>query len=153
MLVCCVEMDMGTMNKKQLRAKFARYQVWAECDIGKEYLLNLYRRHGATDPRPTFRVLVVAKDRCDNDERRVAEVLAAASSFSAVLHRTWITTVTRLKERQNDALPLGSAVWRKVVGGPDHPLFPAPDIRSWCEPRQLVRLSRGAAQSQFWSPK
>jgi hypothetical protein len=62
MLVCCIEMDTGSMNRKQLRAKFNRYQTFAESEDGKQYLLDLYRRHGATDPRPSFRLLVIAKD-------------------------------------------------------------------------------------------
>lgn len=113
MLCCCVEMDTGSMNRKQLRAKFARYHAWAESNASKEYLIGLYRRHGATEPRPSFRLLIVAKDRSDNDERRVAEVLTAAASSPSVVDRIWIAAVADLRQHQHDSLPLGSAVWRR----------------------------------------
>lgn len=112
MLICCVEMDTGSMNRKQLRAKFGRYRAWAESEPGKKLLVDLYRRYGATNPRPTFRLLAIAKDRGENDERRVADVLAAAGSFPSVLDRIWIASVADMREQQHDLLPLGSAVWR-----------------------------------------
>lgn len=113
MLCCCVEMDTGSMNRKQLRAKFARYRAWAESETGKEFLLGLYRRHGATDPRPSFRLLIVAKDRGDNDEGRLAELLTAAMPYPTVLDRIWIATIAGLRNHQHDAMPLGSAVWQR----------------------------------------
>lgn len=113
LMVCCVEMDMGSMNKRQLRAKFARYHAWAESDQGKQFLLELYRRHGASNPRPSFRLLVVAKDRGDHDERRVAAVLSAACSYPAVLNRIWIATVADLQKHQQDLLSLGAALWQR----------------------------------------
>jgi hypothetical protein len=51
MLCCCVEMDTGSMNRKQMRAKFRRYQSWVESDPGKKFLLDVYRRHGCLPSR------------------------------------------------------------------------------------------------------
>ena len=115
-MLCRVEMDTGSMNRKQLQAKFSRYSSWAQSEGGKEYLLDLYRRYGATDPRPWFRLLVIAKDRGDNDERRVAEVLAATRAFAVVADRLWITSVADLQQHQQDVLPLAAPVWRKGRG-------------------------------------
>ena len=113
MMVCCVEMDTGSMNQKQVKAKFSRCQAWAKSETGKEYLLNLYHRHGATDPRPVFRLLVVVKNRSDDDERRLEEVLAAAGCFPLVLDRLWIASVADLRKHEHDSLPLGAAMWRR----------------------------------------
>jgi hypothetical protein len=63
------------MTKDQLRAKFWRYETWAASCRGREFLMDLYRREVAEDPRPTFRILAVASDREPNcDHRRLATI-------------------------------------------------------------------------------
>ena len=76
MACCFVEMDNGTMNRKQIRAKYARYAAWADSTAGRQYLINLYRRQGAAEPRPIFRLLVIARSRTGkDDERRLKELM------------------------------------------------------------------------------
>ena len=143
MMVCCVEMDTGSMNKKQLRAKFARYHAWAESDEGKRFLLELYRRHGAINPRPSFRLLVVAKDRGDHDEGRVAAVLSAACLHPAVLNRIRIATVADLRAHQHDLLPLEAALWRR-----------GKNVQSWFENAAVHGERKTAKQEmiRIWLP-
>ncbi|MCH7727387.1 MAG: replication-relaxation family protein, partial [Planctomycetes bacterium] len=113
MMCCYVEMDNGTMNRKQLSRKFQRYDAWSRTPAGQDWLVNLYRHHGAQNPRPMFRVLVVARDRAGvDDERRLMEVQAAVLDCPSIAERTWLTTVTDLQSKQNDRLPLDSPIWR-----------------------------------------
>jgi hypothetical protein len=121
-MVCCfVEMDNGTMNRKQIWAKYRRYTAWAESPAGKQYLVDLYHHHGATEPRPTFRLLIIARSRIGNDDdhHRMLELLAVAAKLPATLKdRLWFTTVADLCHWQHDPLPLDAAIWRRGRGAP-----------------------------------
>jgi hypothetical protein len=150
-MVCCfLEIDNGTMNAKQIRAKYNRYAAWSQSASGQQYLLDLYRQHGASEPRPTFRLLVVARSRTGQDDhRRMQELRAPAAKLSGALRdRLWFTTVADLCRCQQQPLPLEPAIWRKgrgipgpagdkrpVVGSEDlsRSLFPAPNspASSW----------------------
>ena len=122
-MVCCfVEMDNGTMNRKQIRAKYARYTAWAGSAAGKQYLIDLYRRYGAIEPRPTFRLLVIARSRTGkDDERRMLELMApVAKPPTTIRDRMWFTTVEGLCRWQGQSLPLEAAIWRRGGGITQH---------------------------------
>jgi len=137
-MVCCfVEMDNGTMNRKQIRAKYNRYAAWAASAAGKEYLVSLYRRHGATDPRPVFRLLIVGRSRTGNDDQqRLRELRGPVAKLPASLQdRLWFATVADLHRWQSQPRPLDAAIWvRGKSGGnqktirPLLPLFPSTDF-------------------------
>jgi hypothetical protein len=115
-MVCCfVEMDNGTMNKKKIRAKYARYLAWSQSAAGKQYLIDLYCRHGAREPRPTFRLLVVARSRTGRDDpHRVLELSEPLVTLPAAMQdRFWFTTVAALRGCQDALLPLEGAIWRR----------------------------------------
>ena len=115
-MVCClVELDNGTMNKKKIRAKYAGYLAWSQSAAGKQYLIDLYRRHGATEPRPTFRLLVIARSRTGkDDQQRMLELCRPLAKLSAAMQdRFWFTTVAALRSCQDDLLPLDVAIWRR----------------------------------------
>lgn len=133
MACCFVEMDNGTMNRKQIRAKYNRYAAWAASAVGKEYLIGLYHRHGATDPRPTFRLLIVARSRTGTDDQgRLRELRAPVAKLPSLLQdRLWFTTVADLEHWQRHPRPLDAAIWRRgqdVSRGkttpPSYSLFP-----------------------------
>ena len=109
-----VEMDTGTMNQKQLQAKFRRYEAWSRSETGRQYLVDLYSRNGATDPRPNFRVLGIVRDRSNaGDSRRLAETIKAAEGVSASSRkRLWFTTVEQLSSRQQDS-PISDESWSR----------------------------------------
>jgi hypothetical protein len=88
-LMCCFcELDAGTMTKEQLTAKFWRYEDWATSSRGREFLIDLYRRHGAEHPHPNFRILAVACDRAkDSDHLRIRILRDATQSFPTIATR------------------------------------------------------------------
>jgi len=116
-MVCCfVEMDLGTMNRKQIKAKYRRYQAWSESAAGQTFLLDLYRCHGATDPRPTFRLLMVGRDRTDTDDgKRLFELFRSAVAMPPSLQdRIWLTTVSSLRQYQHASLPMAAPIWLRA---------------------------------------
>lgn len=117
MCCCFLELDNGTMNGKQLRAKFIRYASWSQSAPGQQYLVNLYQQFGAKEPRPTFRLLVAARSRTGrDDDGRLSEVRNAANRVSTSMRkRIWLTTVAALREHQRDDYPLGANVWRRLA--------------------------------------
>ena len=108
-----LEVDTGTMNQKQLRAKFQRYAAWANSHAGQQFLVDLYRRHGAANPRPLFWLLVVAKDRTVADERgRQAEFKKIVESQPEALRkRVWLTTTARVRTRKDSDKVLVPSIW------------------------------------------
>lgn len=116
MCCCFLELDNGTMNAKQIAAKYTRYAAWSQSAAGEKYLVELYRRHGAKNPRATFRLLVVARSRTGlDDDRRVAELMATANEAPpAIRERLWLTTAAILKQHQEDELPLGADIWLRA---------------------------------------
>ena len=113
MCCCFLELDNGTMNRKQIRAKYGRYAAWYQSAGGQGYLIDLYRHHGARDPRPTFRLLVVTRSRTGkNDDRRMRELYAPIEKLPKVLQdRMWFTTVSHLSRLRDDPSPLEGAIW------------------------------------------
>ena len=115
-MVCCfVEMDNGTINEKQIREKYARYLAWSQSAAGKQYLIDLYRRHGASEPRPTFRLLVIARSRTGkDDQQRMLELCGPVAKLPAAMQdRLWFTTVAAMRSYQDDPLPLDAAIWHR----------------------------------------
>lgn len=112
MICCLVEVDLGTMTPKQLRSKFRRYDSWAQSEAGNNFLLDLYRKHGATNPRPAFRILVAAKDRDGtNDLGRATAIGAAAARWPRVTSSLWLTTLAHLRAIQGAVEPLNGPIW------------------------------------------
>jgi hypothetical protein len=126
MCCCFVELDNGTMNAKQLRVKFARYGAWSQSVQGQQYLINLYERYGAKEPKPKFRLLMVARSRTGlDDDGRSAELLKAAEGLTVGMRKQiWLTTVAALREHQHDDHPLDASVWLRL-GDPQCPADPA----------------------------
>src|SRR6185369_7109199 len=75
MMCCFCELDAGTMTRHQLGAKFWRYDSWARSSRGREFLVDIYRRHGAQNPHPGFRILAVTCDRQKSNDHRRLEML------------------------------------------------------------------------------
>ncbi len=177
-MVCCfVEMDTGKMNLKQIDEKYRRYAAWGHMEAGQTYLIDLYRRHGATDPRPNFRVLFVADDRTGTGgHSRMRELYSTALKQSgSARDRLWFTSVGQLRDHQWEALPLGSAIWRRgrdcklgpqpaftsnrqhrrtserscretaLVDLPLHPLFPFPAVRAFALPEMHANATGQAS--------
>src|SRR5581483_10812947 len=113
-LLTLVELDNGTSSLKRLRDKFRVYDLWGHSFEGQEYLRGLYRRLGATDPRPQFRLLVVAhdKNRTIGDDQRLLDLFTLSLECSADLrHRMWFGTVNGLHAHHMDSRPLESPLW------------------------------------------
>lgn len=110
---CFLELDNGTMNAKQIKQKFLRYERWSQSMTGRQYLLDLYRSYGASEPRSTFRLLIVARSRTGlDDERRLVELATVAKQVSSELQpRIWLTTVATIARRQHDERPLEGQLW------------------------------------------
>lgn len=113
MCCCLMEIDTGTMNRRQLAAKYRRYEAWANSHAGQKYLVDLYRRYGASDPRPTFRVLFVAQGRAgQDDDRRLLELIdIARQAPGCICGRCWFTTVKAIREQQRGSSGLASSIW------------------------------------------
>ena len=116
MCCCFLELDNGTMNRKQIEAKLARYVAWSKAHRGQQFLMDCYGRHGAQNPHPRFRLLIVVRSRTGlDDDSRAAELLAVARRMPrGARNALWLTTAAILREHQHDEHPLGATIWLRV---------------------------------------
>jgi hypothetical protein len=94
------EIDCGTMGTKQLQAKFRRYEQWSQSRQGKQFLIDLYRKHGANNPQPAFRMLFTCVGRYGTtDNQRAEQIRKVARSLPQQLQsRVIVTTPEDLAE-------------------------------------------------------
>jgi hypothetical protein len=99
-----------------LRAEFSRYVAWSQSAAGQQYLIELYKRHGAKEPRPTLRLLMGARSRTGlDDDGRPSDLLTATNRLPGSMRkRIWLTTVAALSEHQEHQLPLNANVCVRV---------------------------------------
>jgi len=90
MMCWFVEMDMGTMNEQQWHRKYRRYTSWSRSEQGQQWLTGLYTCHGAKNPRPLFRILVVA-----NDEQRKMKLMEWGSEWMLKPKNHWLFVSVR----------------------------------------------------------
>jgi hypothetical protein len=148
-LVCVVEVSSGEESAIRLRQKLEAYANWSETDEARSFLMELYREHGAEQPRPNYRCLWVMHNRLAGaDDVRVKQVVQAASHIPEGLRsRVWCTTATALAKgkphiwlRLADLQALGELVsegrsrqWqrqlsRQADAAPRHSLFPTVEV-------------------------
>jgi len=114
LLLTLVEVDNGTMSLARMREKFQHYDLWAKSDHGQEYLRALYRRHGAANPQPIFRLAVIAHDKAGTvgDDHRLCNLYIQALDLPTSLRdRMWFTTVADLRAHATAPKPLEAMIW------------------------------------------
>lgn len=112
MMCSFVELDTGSMSMSQIESKYRRYEMWASSTNGREFLTNLYQQHGASNPRPIFRVLfVVGEHGCANPVHRIADLLSAVWPLATLRDRLWLTTTTEMRRHQESETPLRQVDW------------------------------------------
>lgn len=98
MICTFLEIDTGSMNPRQMEEKFRAYADWSDSANGRDFLVDLYRRHGAANPRPTFRIAVACGGRVGvNVQSRMQALLKSGQKLSSVTrNRLWFTTTSEL---------------------------------------------------------
>ena len=97
MMCCFVEIDTGSMTRQQLKAKFYRYEKWSQAECGRQFLLDLYRRNGAQEPKAAFRILTIAaRTPMSKPSNRVESILEAARGFPTIARRLWVASTDTL---------------------------------------------------------
>jgi hypothetical protein len=107
-LASFVEVSSGEDSTTRLRQKLAAYEAWSECDQTRQFLIELYGRHGASRPRPHFRLLYVMHNRRGFADDRCVEQLARAATEAtpALRRRIWCTTAAALATASNLCAPI-----------------------------------------------
>lgn len=93
-LVYFAEVSSGEDSTTRLSEKLSSYELWTETDESKQFLIELYREHGAIQPRPQFRLLFVLHHRLGlSSDVRLRQLLYSAAEVSpAMRRRMWCTT-------------------------------------------------------------
>lgn len=115
-MVCTfLEIDTGSMNRRQMEAKFRAYAVWGDSANGRNFLIDLYRRHGAANPRPIFRIAVACGGRVGVGDRARMEVVqkCALKASERLQNRLWLTTATNLSRCISLKTVLQSSIWHR----------------------------------------
>lgn len=120
-----LEIDTNTESQRQLVKKLESYQVWSQSPHGQEYLCNLYREMGATNPQPNFRLLfVIAPKIMGNEESRLQQFHELVADQSIGLRkRLWYTSAGQLRATKPSSL-LNAPIWFR--GGDTASRLPKP---------------------------
>ncbi len=112
-LACLVEVSSGEESIIRLRQKLMTYSLWIETDDAQRFLVDLYRRHGASRPRPEFRLLcVMHRRRGEEDDAALRQLVrAAADGPPSMRRRIWCTTAQALAEEGT----LEAAIWLRLA--------------------------------------
>lgn len=152
-LIHLVEVSSGEESPTRLKEKLEAYANWGESPEAHEFLLKAYRAAGASEPRPTFRLLFVVENRRSGiDSTRLRQVFAASLDVSDNLRqRLRATTVSAVEATNIDgkvwlagtdldrhapaylALALrqrAAFLTRVFTNAPRYPLFPAVETQS-----------------------
>jgi hypothetical protein len=98
LLVCFVEVISGEDSPTRIGQKLTEYANWSVNPVTREFLTDLYRRHGAENPRLQYRLLLVAHDRRSTSDRgRIRQILWQTLSLPQPMRqRIWIASVAEL---------------------------------------------------------
>jgi hypothetical protein len=112
-LICLVEVSSGEESGVRLRQKLEAYDAWSVSPAASDFLVDVYRRHGARQPRPEFRlVFCVENKRTGRHYTRVRQILRATLQCSEDLRRRlWITTLNELRQG------LAAPIWIRASDG------------------------------------
>lgn len=113
MICTFVEIDTGSMSLNAIVEKFGRYSAWSATDRGQKFVSDQYRKHGAQNPQPRFRVAVICGDRHQTDGNRRLELLAGTTDQlpPSIRRSCWLTTATAVRDADN---VFSSAIWRRI---------------------------------------
>lgn len=124
------------MSPGQTTHEFRRYETWSHSAASASFLTDLYAQHGATSPRPVFRLLMIVAGRRGSDERRLAAIARSVVSFPLVQRRLWLTIVDELGAAQS-------------VDGLDSPMWHVMDQGAAAGNRAVGATVGGARRSLF----
>lgn len=115
-IVSLLEIDTGTESQRQLEAKLKSYQIWAESRIGQQYLCDLYRKAGANDPRPSFRLLFVIAPKVVGSEQSRLQMFhhLVENQSTSLQNRIWYTSTLQLRVTQASSL-LNDCIWYRMA--------------------------------------
>ena len=110
--VCFVEVSSGEESTTRFREKLLAYHLWSDTEATQQFLIELYRTHGASLPRPQFRLLCVMHSRLgQSDDARLLQLVDAAAGIDTDMRRRiWCTTAQLLGKSKDLAGP----IWRRL---------------------------------------
>ena len=122
-IVSLLEIDTGTESQRQLAKKLESYRLWSESRLGQEYLCDLYRRAGAANPKPNFRLLfVIAPKVIGSEETRLEQFHQLVTEQPDWLQkRIWYTSAVQLRVTKTSRV-LNAPLWFR--GGATASEFP-----------------------------
>jgi hypothetical protein len=110
--VCFVEVSSGEESTTRFREKLTAYQLWSDTDVAQQFLIELYRTHGASQPRPQFRLLCVMHSRLgQNDDARLLQLVDAAAGIDTDMRRRLWCTTAELVGKSKD---LAGPIWLRL---------------------------------------
>ena len=115
-LICTfLEIDTGSMALKRVVEKLQRYWTWSQSARSRDFIMDIYRKHGATNPQPRFRIAIVCGDANQTQgDRRLNSLMRAADKFTRLRGNiaAWLTTTLAVRNVEN---VLAGSIWRRQM--------------------------------------
>lgn len=110
--VCFVEVSSGEESTTRFREKLLAYQLWSDTDVAQQFLVELYRTHGASQLCPQFRLLCVMHSRLgQSDDARLLQLVDAAAGIDPGMRRRIWCTTAELVGKSKD---LAGSIWLRL---------------------------------------
>jgi protein involved in plasmid replication-relaxation len=108
-----VEVLSGERSITRVQEKLRKWADWSENAEARQFLIDSYRRFGAANPKPVFRLTIVVHNRkvVGTDQGWERQILSATFSLPPELQqRIWTTTNAALRHTDS----IDSHVWRSA---------------------------------------
>ncbi|MBI1902946.1 MAG: replication-relaxation family protein [Planctomycetia bacterium] len=108
-----VELDLGTMSRKQVAWKLRRYAVWMTHGRAARWVKSVARGRRFKERAGELRIVWIVKSRVDGDDTgRLAEIVRAARPWFDELHEhVWCATVGELATASSCGSSGGAGIW------------------------------------------
>lgn len=110
----CEEHFVGEASTTRIKEKLLEYALWARREDVRQFLLHLYRMHGAKRPQPAFEVHCVLQSRsfqCTDDDKLRATLAQTLLVPADMQGRIWTTTRQHLDEAVDTIDGFNTPVW------------------------------------------
>lgn len=112
----CDEHFVGESSGTRIKEKLLEYARWEQRPDVQQFLMDLYRRHGAVNPQPVFEVHCILENRdfqhTDDDKERIT-MMQTFQVPPEMQGKVWMTTRNAI----NDATDTGEfnvSIWHRA---------------------------------------
>ena len=111
-----VEVVRGVESVDNLRSMITEYEVWEQTRAAEQFLVQLYRKFGANDPKPEFQVHCILESSSWKHTDAWKERMTMMQTFKVsprTQGRVWTTTKEAIESVRAEGLSINQPIWHR----------------------------------------